>query len=157
MGIYAEVLGRFLGDPSTLCAQGCVSIPHRSGYTVRIPDFLQVIGQWPGNLEGVLQWSGVARFGGGDLLELFGSEGTLVYDFGNDRILLGRGGEEQLSVLPVPPEFIGSWTVEQDFIQAVRAGGKPEPSFATGVRYMEFVEAVNRSLEDQAWVSLQGI
>jgi predicted dehydrogenase len=157
VGIYAEILGRFLGHPTALCAQGRVCIPERAGYTVQIPDFLQVLGRWPGNLEGVLEWSGVARFGGGDLLEIFGSEGTLVYDFGNDRILLGQSGQEQLTPLPVPPEFIRSWTVEQDFIRAIREGGIPEPSFQTGVRYMEFVEAVTRSREERAWISLASL
>lgn len=157
VGIYAEVLGRFLGYPTALCAQGRVCIPGRSGYTVRIPDFVQVIGQWPGNLEGALQWSGVARFGGGDTLEVFGSEGTLVYDFSNDRILSGQRGQEQLSPVSVPAEFIGGWTVERDFVQAVREGGKPEPGFATGVRYMEVVEAVNRSMESQSWISIAGL
>jgi len=157
VGIYAEVLGRYLGYPTALCAQGRVCIQDRIGYIVRVPDFIQVLGQWPGNLEGVLQWSGVARSGGGDLLEIFGSEGTLAYDFSNDRILLGQGGQDPLSPLSVPAEFVRSWTVEQDFIRAVREGGKPEPSFETGVCYMEFVEAVNRSMEEQAWINLASL
>ena len=157
VGIYAEVLGQFLGYPTALCAQGRVCIQDRSGYTVKIPDFVQMIGQWPGNLEGALQWSGVARFGGGDVLEIFGKEGTLTYDFSNDRILLGERGKEQLSPVSVPAEYIGSWTVEQDFVRAAREGGKPEPSFETGVRYMEFVEAVNRSMEGQSWVSIASL
>jgi predicted dehydrogenase len=153
VGIYAEVLGRFLGHPTALCAQGRVCIPQRAGYTVQIPDFVQVLGRWPGNLEGTLQWSGVAQHAGGDLLEIFGGDGTLAYDFTADRILLGKRGEDQLSPVSVPADFIGSWTVEQDFIRGVREGGQPEPSFATGVRYMEFVEAVQRSMDTQAWIS----
>jgi predicted dehydrogenase len=62
-----------------------------------------------------------------------------------------------LSPLSVPAEFVRSWTVEQDFIRAVREGGKPEPSFETGVCYMEFVEAVNRSMEEQAWINLASL
>lgn len=157
VGIYAEVLGRFLGSPDALCAQGRVCIPDRSGYTVQIPDFVQVLGRWPGNLEGVLQWSGVAHCGGGDLLELFGSEGTLAYDFTGDRILLCKRGEDHLTPLPVPPEYIDSWTVESDFIRAVREGGHPEPSFETGVRYMQFVEAVRRSMETQTWITISDL
>ncbi len=153
VGIYAEVLGRFFGAPAALCAQGRVCIAERAGYTVRVPDFVQVLGRWPDNLEGTMEWSGVARFGGGDLLELFGSEGTLAYDFAGDRILLGRAGEERLSPVTVPAEFVREWTVEQDFIRAVREGGSPEPSFATGVRYMEFVEAVQRSMTGGGWVA----
>ncbi len=154
VGIYAEIFGRFLGYPLELCAQGRVCIPQRSEYTVEIPDFVHVIGRWPGNLEGTLQWSGVAQADVGDLLEIFGSHGTLAYDFTGDRILLAARGEDQLKPLTVPSEFIGGWTVESDFIRAVREGGHPEPSFATGVRYMEVVEAVKRSMDAHAWVSI---
>jgi len=154
VGIYAEVLGAFLGDPTALCAQGRVCIPNRSGYTVGIPDFLQVIGKWPNNVAGTLQWSGVAQFGGTDVLELFGSEGTLVYDFGLEQIRLGKRGQTQLEQLTTPEKYLRNWTVEQDFIRAVREGGRPEPSFATGVRYMQVVEAVARSLADNSWVTL---
>jgi predicted dehydrogenase len=157
VGIYAEVLGRFLGYPLSLCAQGRICIQDRLEYTVRIPDCLQVIGQWPGNLEGVLQWSGVAQFGGSDILEIYGSDGTLAYDFANEQIQLGRRGQEQSSPLPVSPEFVKTWTVERDFIRAVLEGGSPEPSFQTGVRYMEFVEAVDRSMADHAWISLASL
>lgn len=153
LGIYAEVLGQFLGYPTALCAQGRVCIEEREGYNVQIPDVLQVIGKWPGNLDGVLQWSGVARFGGGDALELFGSEGTLVYDFSNDRLLIGRNGQDGLSVLAAQERHTGAWNVERDFIQAVREGGSPEPGFATGVRYMEVVDAVARSMASGGWVT----
>ena len=154
LGIYAEVLGQFLGYPTALCAQGRVCIRERQGYTVQIPDVLHVIGRWPGELEGVLQWSGVAQCAGGDVLELFGSEGRLVYDFGNDRIEVQTAADEKRSSLP-PGE--GVWTVEQDFIRAVRLGAKPEPGFATGVRYMEVVEAVARSLDRGEWVQLSNL
>jgi predicted dehydrogenase len=157
VGIYAEVLGRLLGDPLALCAQGRVNIPELQGYTVHVPDSVQVIGLWPNNLKGALQWSGVAQFGGPDILELYGSEGTLQYNFSNDRIFLGRHGQEQLSDVPVPSEFVRGWSVEEDFVRAVREGLNPEPSFETGVRYMQFVEAVTESMNRECWISMDSL
>jgi predicted dehydrogenase len=157
IGIYGEVLGRFLGDPVSLCAHGRVFIENRQDYTVRIPDCVHVIGEWPENVAGVLQWSGVAPHGGSDLLEIYGAEGTLAYDFSSDQILLGRRDQEKPVVLPVPPEFVREWTVERDFIRAVREHGYPEPSFRTGVRYMKFVEAIQRSMAEGAWVKLSDL
>jgi predicted dehydrogenase len=154
VGIYAEVLGRFLGDPIAVCAQGRVCIENRQGYTVTIPDYVQVLGEWPENVSGVLDWSGVARHGGRELLEIYGADGTLIYDFGSDQILLGRAGQDAPVALAVPPEFAQDWTVERDFIRAIREQGRPEPSFRTGVRYMAFTEAVHRSIEEHAWVKL---
>jgi predicted dehydrogenase len=154
VGIYGEVLGRFLGDPISVCAQGRVFIEDRQGYVVRIPDCLQVLGEWPGHVIGTLEWSGVARHGGSERLEVFGSDGTLIYDFNTDEISWGRPGDASPAVLTVPPEFKREWTVEQDFIRAVREHSQPEPSFLTGVRYMEFVEAIQRSMTESGWIRL---
>ncbi len=78
-------------------------------------------------------------------LTLYGRDGTLVYNFTRDEILGARRGEKQLRKLEIPPEFESAWTVEKDFIEAVLKGGRPEPSFETGVKYLEFTEAVNLS------------
>ena len=154
VGIYGEVLGRFLGDPSfPLCAgRRIYSGPAR--LCIRIPDCLQVLGEWPDQVLGTLQWSGVALHGGNEQIEIFGSEGTLVYDFSTDEIFLGRPSDAGMAPLTIPREFKREWTVEQDFIRAVREGGYPEPSFHTGVRYMEFVEAIQHSMAQSAWIRL---
>jgi predicted dehydrogenase len=145
VGIYAEVLQRWLGSPRRLHAQMKVSVPKRDGYVVHMPDVVQVFGQWPNGVAGFLEWSGVAQFPPDEMLTIHGRDGTLVYNFTRDEILGARRGEKELSVLAVPPELESAWTVERDFIDAVLSGGHPEPSFDTGVRYMEFTEAIHLS------------
>ena len=154
LGIYGEVLGRFFGDPAEICAQGRVCIPVRQGYEVTIPDSLQLIARWPDGLTAALEWSGVAQQGGGDKLEVFGSDGTLTYDFTTDEIAMSQNGDAALSPVPVPPAFVQNWSVEADFVEAVRHGGRPQPDFETGLRYMKWVEAATRSMESRAWVAL---
>ena len=145
VGIYAEVLQRWIGMPRRLHAQMKVSVPKRDGYVVHVPDFVQVFGQWPNGLAGSLEWSGVAQFPPNELLSIYGRDGTLVYDFTRDVVLGARRGDKELRPLVIPPELETPWTVEKDFIDAVVQGGHPEPSFETGVQYMEFTEAVNLS------------
>ena len=145
VGIYAEVIERWLGSPRRLHAQMKVSVPKRHGYVVHVPDVVQVIGQWANGLAGTLEWSGVAQFPPEETLTIYGRDGTLVYDFTHDRILGARRGDAALRELAVPAELESSWTVERDFIEAVLAGGHPEPSFETGVKYMEFTEALHLS------------
>ena len=145
VGIYAEVIERWLGSPRRLHAQMKVSVPKRQNYVVHVPDVVQVFGQWAGGLAGALEWSGVAQFAPDETFSLYGRDGTLVYNFTQDKIFGGRRGETALRELIVPPELERSWTVERDFIEAVQNGGYPEPSFETGVKYMEFTEALNRS------------
>jgi predicted dehydrogenase len=145
VGIYAEVLQRWLGSPRRLHAQMKVSVPKRQGYAVHMPDIVQVFGQWPGGVAGMLEWSGVAQFPPDEMLTVYGREGTLAYNFTRDEILGARRGDRELSPLVIPPELESRWTVEKDFIDAVLTGGHPEPSFETGVRYMEFTEAIHLS------------
>lgn len=145
VGIYAEVLQRWIGSPRRLHAQMKVCVPKREGYIVHVPDVVQVFGQWSNGLAGSLEWSGVAQFPPEETLTIYGRDGTLVYNFTRDEILGARRGEKELRSLPVPKELETSWTVEKDFIEAVQKGGHPEPSFETGVQYLEFVEAVNLS------------
>jgi predicted dehydrogenase len=145
VGIYAEVIERWLGSPRRLHAQMKVSVPKREGYVVHIPDVVQVFGQWSNGLAGSLEWSGVAQFAPDETLAIYGRDGTLVYNFTKDQILGARRGEKELQVLTIPSELEGHWTVEKDFIEAVLTGGHPEPSFETGVKYLEFTEALNLS------------
>jgi len=145
VGILAEVLQKWLGEPRRLHAQMKVSVPKRDGYVVHVPDVVQVIGQWANGLAGSLEWSGVAQFPPDELLSIYGRDGTLVYNFTTDEILGARRGDKKLTPLPIPAELETAWTVEKDFIDAVVNGGHPEPSFETGVQYLEFTEAVHLS------------
>jgi predicted dehydrogenase len=145
VGIYAEVLQSWLGAPRRLHAQMKVSVPKREGYVVHVPDMVHVIGQWANGLAGTLEWSGVAQFPPDETLTIYGRDGTLVYNFTKDEIHGARRGDKKLHLLDIPDELETKWTVEKDFIDAVLQGGHPEPSFETGVEYMEFVEAVNLS------------
>jgi predicted dehydrogenase len=145
VGIYAEVLQRWLGVPRRLHAQMKVSVPKRDGYVVHIPDVVQVFGQWPNGLAATLEWSGVAQFPPDETLSIYGRDGTLSYNFTTDEIWGARRGDKALHRLALPPEYESTWTVEKDFIEAVQNGGHPEPSFETGVQYLEFTEAVNLS------------
>ena len=83
-------------------------------------------------------------------IALYGSEGTLTYDLTRDEIRGARRDESALRSMPIPEELRGGWQVEADFIAAIR-GERPvtHTDFATGVRYMQFTEAVARSSRHQ--------
>jgi predicted dehydrogenase len=155
VGIFVEVLGRWLGWPRSVMAQTKVAVPVRDGYEVRLPDVVHVFGEWPGGLAGALTWSGVSSHPPDERLELYGSEGTLVYVFGEDRILFGKRGSPALREIPIPKAQRGVWTVERDFFEAV-AGRQPspEPSFETGVRYMAIIDAIHRSAREGVRIDL---
>ena len=99
-------------------------------------------------MEGVMEFSGVAPFENSDRLQVFGSQGTLTYDFSSDRMSGGRLGEKAATDIAIPAELEQRWRVEEDFIAAVRspASIEPQPSFAQGLQYMRVVQAVADSV-----------
>lgn len=153
LGIYTEVLQRWLGHIVEVEARGRVVIPERQGYTVETPDFVHVMAKFRGGLEATMLFSGVAAHAPTDKLWLYGSEGTLSYDFVTDEVALGKR-EGSLQVVPVPTDMQREWTVERDFIQAVRdpSAPRPKPDFTEGVCYMRVVDAVWEALETRAAV-----
>lgn len=153
LGIYTEVLQRWLGHIVEVEARGNVVIPERQGVEVDIPDFVNVSAKFRGGLEATLLFSGVAAHAPTDKLWLFGSEGTLSYDFVTDEIQLGKRGG-RLESIPIPTGMQRTWTVEQDFIAAVRdpKAPRPKPDFNEGMLYMRVVHAVWQAMDAQAAV-----
>src|SRR5205085_1991589 len=106
--------------------------------------------------EGVLEFSGINVHGSGDRVEAFGDAGTMSYEFGTDTIRAGKVGDRDLHEVEITPELEGGWTVEDDFLAAVRSRGKvrPRPDFEEGVRYMRVVQAVADSRASNEWVPI---
>ncbi|MFZ4595227.1 MAG: hypothetical protein ACOYOF_13300, partial [Verrucomicrobiaceae bacterium] len=79
----------------------------------------------------------------GDHITLYGTEGTLHYDIGSDTLKLGKFGGP-LETVSIPPELHRTWTIEQDFINAILdpQAPRPKPDFIEGLRYMRVVQAV---------------
>jgi predicted dehydrogenase len=157
LGIYVEVLQRWLGDINGVFARGKIVHPLRQGYEVIIPDLLTVLCAFDNGAEGVLEFSGVDAMAPGDRLEIYGSAGTLTYDFGSDVVQMGKLGDRALHVVDLPAELEGEWRVEEDFLAAVKSKGRirPRPNFEEGVRYMRVVQAVADSRARNEWVAIK--
>lgn len=143
LGIHTEVLQRWFGDFAVTHAQGTTFTPSRCGYTVRVPDVLQVLARFENGAAATLEFSGIASGDPVERLEVNGTEGVLVYDYVKDEIRVQRPGAAW-EVLPVPDPLARDWQVEADFLAAVRdpAAPRPHPDFHDGVRYMRVVQAV---------------
>src|SRR5207253_1359392 len=154
LGIYVEVLQRWLGDITGVFARGKIIYPIRQGYEVIIPDLLTVLCKLENGAEGVLEFSGVGALASGDRLEIYGSAGTLTYNFGLDVAQAGKLDDRALHNVDLAPELEGEWRVEEDFLAAVKSRGRvrPRPNFEEGVRYMRVVQAVADSRARNEWV-----
>ncbi len=168
LGIVHETLLRWTPPPLRVMAQVHAFIPSRidpeSGVrrSVGTPDSVQVIAILDNGARGTYQFSGVTPFGQGMGIWLYGSEGVVHYDLANDRIRGSskRAGaasmkEEDLKEIPIPVHKMRHWRVEAEFVESIRSGTPVRlTDFATGVRYMEFTEAVARSAQQGAAVEL---
>ena len=153
MGIWYEALMRWVGEASRVMAMSKVFLKQRKDAAtgrltaVRVPEHLDILADMACGAQAHLQFSaitGLASETSGAWI--FGSEGTLHLDITADKLYGGRRGDENLQEISIAPEKAGGWRVEAEFINAIR--GKEEiklTTFADGVKYMEFTEAVARS------------
>ena len=160
LGILYETVLRWVPQATRVLAYASKLIPTRldpeSGKPARVgsPDSVQVLTTHEDGSVGIYRLSGVVQHDTGMGVALYGSEGTLIYDLTRDEIR-GAKRNDALEVLPIPDKLRGGWRVESDFIAAIR-GERPvtHTTFATGVRYMQFTEAVARSSRHQHPVML---
>jgi predicted dehydrogenase len=160
LGMWIEVLHRWVGPHRKVAAVTRVHTPTRSraeggpAAAVRVPDSVAIAAELASGAVGAYHFSGVARFAPANQVQIYGSEGTLLYDLGTEEIRGARVGDAGLAPLPIPPDEERPWTVERDFIDAIRHGTPVEPSFQDGLLYMEFTEAVARAAESGQSVML---
>ena len=157
LGIYVEVLQRWLGDITAVFARSKIVTPLRQGYEVVVPDLITVLCEFADGAEGVLEFSGVDAHAPSDRLEVYGDKGTMTYNFGSDTIEAGQVGDKALHEVEITPALERKWTVEDEFIEAVKSRGKlkPSPSFEEGWRYMRVVQAVADSRARNEWVVIK--
>jgi predicted dehydrogenase len=161
LGILYESALRWTPPAKGVFAVATKQIPRRvepeTGANVRVgsPDSVQVLTTYEGGAGGTYRLSGVMLHESRMGIAMYGSEGTLIYDFTREELAGGRRKDSGLKPIPIPEKRRGGWQVEADFIAAVR-GERPvtRTDFATGVRYMQFTEAVARSSRHQHPVGL---
>lgn len=154
LGILQETWLRWFAQPIRLVAQTQVFEPTRPApgqpgdLPVTVPDCVHVMTQLESGARGVYHFSAMQLYGPGLQMHLYGSSGTVKIEFldDDDRLLIGRRGDPELHELRIPAAKRGRWRVEEEFIAAIR-GEEPVrlTDFATGVRYMEFTQAVHDS------------
>ena len=160
MGIVVETVHRWFGYMKTVSAQAETFVRERplpSGDglgAVERPDTVYVTGRMESGATAAFLFSGMARLGVHPLVEAYGSNGTLIYNLATDAIMGGQGGDDALAEIPIPENEAKAWTVEQDFIDAILTATPADTTFYAGVKYMEFTEAVFRSVATGATLNL---
>ncbi|HVW01885.1 MAG TPA: Gfo/Idh/MocA family oxidoreductase [Planctomycetaceae bacterium] len=162
MGILHETLMRWTPPVTRVFAQAQTFEPRRPVPAqlregqVTVPDSVQIVTQLEGGARGIYHISGVLLFGPGKQIHLYGTHGTIKLEIAPEaRLWCGRAGDTELRELEIPNDMRGGWRVEEEFIGAIRGTEKVRfTDFETGLKYMEFTEAVHRSAESNQPVDL---
>lgn len=153
VGMMIEVMHRWLGYAKKVTALDKTiytsrPAPDGSGdVPVERPDTLSVVADMENGALATMLFSGVARHAKeANRFEIYGSDGTIRYLQASDTVLAGKAGDAELKPLEISGADAREWTVEADFINAVRSGKRAtEPSFWDGLKYMEMTEAIFRA------------
>lgn len=160
IGFYWDVLAPWFGDARRVLAQAATftkereEVPGGPVVQVGLPDTVTAISEMESGAVVLNMQCWAGRFGS-SRIEIYGEDGTIVYNQKGDQVLGARARDEELEPLPIPAEMVETWHVEQDFISAVRGEIEdPRPSFLDGLRNMEYLEAVYASTQEGRWVNL---
>lgn len=173
LGIYYEMMLRWLDRGVTsLVADAAIFSKERKDeegvpQPTTIPESVTVLGSfaplssgtavpWAGHWQPtgarlIAHFSGVETTGPRAEIRLNGSRGGLRLDFTKGQLWLAKRGEAE-QLVEIAPEKRGAWRVEADFIDSIR-DGKPVrlTNFETGVKYMQFTDAVWESWSNGRW------
>lgn len=158
LGIYAEVVQRWLGDTVSLVADGRVAIAERPDgnggrRAIDVPDSFGVMGRLANGARISYTMSAIASGAPPPGISIYGSKGTIHWNMG-ERATMAATGQKPEPLEPDPGSGRG-WRVEEDFVASIREGAPVTlTSFADGVRYMRFVDAAWRSWQEGRRVAL---
>ena len=158
LGIWYETVLRWVGEATRVTAMGQVYVKTRRDGTgawraVWVPEHIDAVCEMACGAQAHFQVSSVAGFGLGLDIWLFGAEGTLR--FRDNKLWGGRRGEDGLQEVAIPAEEQGSWRVEEEFVNAIRGLETVKlTTFADGLKYMRWTEAVARSMAEGRAIAL---
>ena len=158
MGIWYEALLRWVGEATRVQAMGKTFTPMRTDDSgslraVRVPEHVDVVADMACGAQLHMQVSSVTGLAGAPEAFLFGSEGTLRV--AADTLYGGKRGDAGLQEIPIPAKEAGGWRVEEEFVNAIRGLEKIiHTTPLSGVKYMEFTEAVTRSMQTGQAIAL---
>ena len=158
MGIWYEAVLRWVGEATRVQAMGKTFATMRADETgnlraVRVPEHVDVVADMACGAQLHMQVSSITGLAGAPEAFLFGSEGTLR--FADNKLFGGKPGDSGLDEIPIPEDEAGGWRVEEEFVNSIR--GEEAITHTTpqaGVKYMEFTEAVTRSMQTGQVIAL---
>jgi len=171
---YSHIL---IGPIARLVADMKRLVDNRQGNASDLEDWVAMIAQYEQGSTGVLESTKLATgrgegHRGQDVVEINGSEGSIVYSTQRPlELLIGKPNDPDVHKVEVPREFrvikgsprnpnqgdpLATFRYDQDFefIDAIRNNRPCSPSLLDGARVQAVIDAAVKSAESKAWVDV---
>ena len=159
MGIYYEAIMRWVGPATKVTARGKIFTKTRfdekgEPHLIQVPEHIDVLADIASGAQLHLQESSITPLRSGEEgIRITGAEGILLFRGGI--LSIAKRGDSQFQPLTLSPDRVGTWRVEEEFIRAIRGQEQiTHTTFENGLRYMEFTEAVHRSMKEDKTIAL---
>jgi predicted dehydrogenase len=169
-----------LGAMERLVADLRQLVPSRGGHPSDVDDFVSMLAEFRVGATGVMESTKLATgygegYGGRDVVEINGTEASIVYSTQSPlQLKIARQGEHELRTVDVPREFLvypGSprdpsqgdprvtFRYDQDveFIDAILKRRPCRPSFREGVETQAVIDAAVVSSNERRWVTMSDV
>jgi predicted dehydrogenase len=162
LGILAEAMARWVGHAHAVTALTRVDAPVRNGpagpIEADVPDHVLALVEYPDDVTAVIEMSGRTNGLESDRVIIHGTHGSLVIDLAARRLELVQAGAARGEEVAIRDGDRAEWAAEIDFVAAIR-GERPvtQTDFATGLAYMAFLEAVQRSAASSQRTVIEGV
>jgi predicted dehydrogenase len=158
VGIYYETISRWVGPAKEVFAYKSQNVKERvdpeskTKKTVEIEDDVIITGGLK-NGGSFNYHFGFANHTPSESIEIYGTDGTIVFHFDKDILQIAKRGEE-LKSFEIAPNMKKEWQVEHNFIQQIKTGKKQEATFEEGLAYMAFTQAISDSANQKKLISI---
>ncbi len=157
-----DLLVEAFGGVEAVAAATEVGVPDRrtrSGEprTVTAEDAYVIVVRFRGGGLGQISLTATARHKRGDVVEVFGSEGTVRLD-ADKRLHWGRAGEELQTEGPLSANSKEAYArVARSFFAAIRDGAPAEPGIDEALHVQALLDAVHRAGDERRWVEPEAV
>jgi predicted dehydrogenase len=162
LGIFNEIVQRWLGDTITVLAGGRIAVDRRPDpetgqpRLVDVPDSFGVFATLAGGARVTYTLSALAAGAPAPAISIYGSRATLHWTM-DDRACWATHGGDWKDLEPDPGTARG-WQVEADFVTSIRTGAPVIlTSFDDGLKYMLFTDACWQSWQQGRAVDIAGV
>jgi predicted dehydrogenase len=157
-----DLLLELFPDVEAVAAATEVGVPVRRAddgelRRVTAEDAYALLLRFRGGGLGAVTLVATARHGRGDIVEIYGEDGTVKLD-GDRRVWWGRAGEELHHEGPLDASSTEAFKrVARNFWAAVREGAAPEPSLQEGLRVQALFDAIRTADIERRWVQPESV